>query len=65
MSHAVACAVIQTAFEEGVGTTLDKKSISGRNSLEAFVRKEMYYPAYVPLVDPSQVQDIIYNMCSV
>jgi len=59
VSHAVACAVIQTAFEEGVGTTLDQKNMPDRNSLEKFVRKKMYYPAYVPLVDPSQVQDII------
>jgi len=26
-----------------------------------FIELGLYYPAYVPLVDPSQVQDIIYS----
>jgi len=55
VSHTVACNVIEKAMAEGVGTKLTKKQLPDRAALESFVRRKMYYPGYVPLVDPSQV----------
>ena len=51
----MACNVIEKAMAEGVGTKLTKKQLPDRAALESFVRRKMYYPGYVPLVDPSQV----------
>jgi len=55
VSHAVACAVIEKAFAEGVGTRLKREEVPTRDVLEMVLRRKMYYPTYCPLVDPSQV----------
>jgi len=53
VSHAVACAVIEKAFDDGVPTKLKRAEVPTKEALHAFVLRKMYYPAYVPLVDPS------------
>jgi len=53
VSHWVAVAVIEKAFDEGVPTKLKRSEVPTREKLAAFVQKKMYYPTYVPLVDPS------------
>jgi len=52
VSHSVACAVIEKAFDEGMATTLTREQVPTRAKLERFVFNKMYYPGYVPLVDP-------------
>jgi len=54
VSHTVACAVIEQAFEEGIGTDrLSRADVPDRTALEQVVFKKMYFPSYAPLVDPS------------
>mmetsp|Transcript_23585 Transcript_23585/g.76226 ORF Transcript_23585/g.76226 Transcript_23585/m.76226 type:complete len:86 (+) Transcript_23585:434-691(+) len=51
VSHAVACAVIEKAFSEGVATLLKQEEVPTWEALQGFVREKMYFPVYVPLVD--------------
>lgn len=50
----VACAVINQAIEEGQASgrilTVHKKE-----GVAAYVRRKMYFPNYVPLVDPRRI----------
>lgn len=52
----VACAVINQAIEEGQASgrilTVHKKE-----GVAAYVRRKMYFPNYVPLVDPRRIWD--------
>lgn len=55
VSHAVACAVIREAQAQGSTTkNLDgHKNLQGEEmTLEELVSSKMYYPAYVPLIEP-------------
>lgn len=51
VSHAVACAVIKKAMEEGLTTKLSSRNMDA-GGLANLVKRKMYYPNYVPLVDP-------------
>jgi malate dehydrogenase (oxaloacetate-decarboxylating)(NADP+) len=50
VSHAVACAVIEEAISEGMATKIQAKHM--KMGIAQFVRTKMYYPEYVPLIDP-------------
>lgn len=50
VSHAVACAVINEALEEGLATTI--AATLKKESVADLVSRKMYYPSYVPLIDP-------------
>jgi malic enzyme len=49
----VAVAVIEKAMAEGLTTKLKRSDVPTRQDLQDHVRRKMYYPVYVPLVDPS------------
>jgi len=53
VSHKVACSVIEKAFDEGVGMKLKRSDVPTIDALEQYVIKKMYFPGYVPLIDPS------------
>jgi len=53
VSHQVAVAVIEKAMAEGLTTKLKRSDVPTRQDLQDHVRRKMYYPVYVPLVDPS------------
>lgn len=53
VSHAVACSVIEVAMDAGLTTRIKKADVDTKDKLAALVRRKMYYPSYVPLVDPS------------
>jgi malate dehydrogenase (oxaloacetate-decarboxylating)(NADP+) len=48
-SHAIACAVIREAREDGLATIETPE-----HNLEEYVAKKMYFPEYVPLVEKSE-----------
>ena len=50
VAHAVACAVIDEALKEGLATKITRKHLA--EGVPALVSRKMYYPSYVPLVDP-------------
>ena len=50
VSHAVACAVIEEALARGLTTKLEPDMPP--DEIGALVSRKMYYPDYVPLVDP-------------
>ena len=50
VSHAVACAVIDEALKEGLTTTLTAANL--KEGVPELVARKMYYPSYVPLIDP-------------
>ena len=50
VSHAVACAIIEVALKEGLTTKVRPRHI--KEGIPSFVARKMYYPDYVPLVDP-------------
>lgn len=52
VSHNIACAVIRQAQEEDLTTKITARDLKRDGSLEAYVSRKMYFPAYVPLVDP-------------
>jgi len=54
VSHAVAVAVIEKAIQEDLATKIDNKMLKRDGSLAAYVSRKMYFPSYVPLVDPKQ-----------
>jgi hypothetical protein len=49
----VAVAVIDEGFKQNLCTKLNLRDLTGGNSLENLVRSKMYWPYYVPLVDPT------------
>lgn len=50
VSHAVACAVIQEALLAGLTTTITSAHL--KEGIPDLVNRKMYYPTYVPLIDP-------------
>lgn len=50
VSHAVACAVIEEALREGLATTISASH--RKEGIAELVSRKMYYPSYVPLIDP-------------
>eukprot|EP00595_Chromulina_sp_UTEXLB2642_P000272 CAMPEP_0196762434 /NCGR_PEP_ID=MMETSP1095-20130614/1945_1 /TAXON_ID=96789 ORGANISM="Chromulina nebulosa, Strain UTEXLB2642" /NCGR_SAMPLE_ID=MMETSP1095 /ASSEMBLY_ACC=CAM_ASM_000446 /LENGTH=439 /DNA_ID=CAMNT_0042113321 /DNA_START=476 /DNA_END=1795 /DNA_ORIENTATION=+ len=50
VSHSVACAVIEEAMNEGLTTKITPVKLKDL-SLSDYVRRKMYYPQYVPLLD--------------
>jgi len=50
VSHAVACAVIEEALSKDLTTKIPKDIT--QDGLKELVARKMYYPQYVPLVDP-------------
>ena len=50
VSHAVACAVIEEALREGLATTISASH--RKEGISELVARKMYYPSYVPLIDP-------------
>jgi malic enzyme len=50
VAHAVACAVIDEALKEGLATKITSKHVV--EGIPSLVSRKMYYPSYVPLVDP-------------
>lgn len=56
ISHAVACAVIEEALGAGLTTKIDT-SRSNFN-VSDFVASKMYYPQYVPLIDPRSLRGL-------
>lgn len=53
VSFEVACAIIKQGFVEGLNVNIREEDFVQEGQLEAFVRRKMYSPYYVPLVDPS------------
>ena len=53
ISKEVACNVIEVALDENLCTKLSRKDVPTRDALSCFVNRKMYFPAYVPLVDPA------------
>ena len=53
ISKEVACNVIEVALDENLCTKLSRKDVPTRDALSCFVDRKMYFPAYVPLVDPA------------
>lgn len=51
VSYAVAVAVIHEALKEGLATKITPKTLE-MESVEHLVKRKMYFPRYVPLVDP-------------
>ena len=51
VSFAVACAVIEEALRAGLTTKISSRALEAEG-LENLVRRKMYFPNYVPLVDP-------------
>ena len=49
----VAVAVIDEGFQQNLCTKLNSRDLMGKNSLENLVASKMYWPYYVPLVDPT------------
>jgi len=54
VSHQVAVAVVEEALKTGLTTKVTRADVPDRETLSKFVRKKMYYPCYVPLVDPAR-----------
>jgi malate dehydrogenase (oxaloacetate-decarboxylating)(NADP+) len=54
VSHAVACAVIEEALEEGFTTKIN--TTRANFNIAEFVSKKMYFPDYVPLIDPRSIR---------
>lgn len=52
VSHAIAVAVIKEAVHEGEAKKLDEKHLS---NLDEYVRRKMYDPIYVPLIEKREV----------
>jgi malate dehydrogenase (oxaloacetate-decarboxylating)(NADP+) len=52
VSHQIAVAVIKQAQRENLTTKITERDLKKDGSLEAYVSRKMYFPAYVPLVDP-------------
>lgn len=50
VSKAVAVAVIQQAWEDGLTTKITAHDVE--RGLDVLVSRKMYFPGYVPLVDP-------------
>jgi malate dehydrogenase (oxaloacetate-decarboxylating)(NADP+) len=50
VSHAVACAVIKEALKEGLATSINATHL--KEGIPELVYRKMYYPSYVPLIDP-------------
>jgi malate dehydrogenase (oxaloacetate-decarboxylating)(NADP+) len=50
VSHAVACAVINTAISEGQTSKITPAIVN--EGISKYVQRKMYYPDYVPLVAP-------------
>lgn len=50
VSHAVACAIIEQALEDGLTTKITAKH--QREGIASLVSRKMYFPDYRPLVDP-------------
>jgi NAD-dependent oxidoreductase involved in siderophore biosynthesis len=48
----VACAVIRSAMEDGIASKITPKVL--KEGLENYVGRKMYFPKYVPLVDPGR-----------
>ena len=53
VSLGVACSVIEVALRDGLTTKVKAEEVRSRAELESFVKKKMYDPRYVPLVDPT------------
>jgi malate dehydrogenase (oxaloacetate-decarboxylating)(NADP+) len=53
VSHAVACAVIRSAMEDGIAPKITPRVL--KEGLENHVGRKMYFPKYVPLIDPRHV----------
>lgn len=49
VSHAVACAVIDEALDKGLTTKITPKKLA--EGIPELVRRKMYFPDYVPLID--------------
>ena len=45
--------MINKALDEGLCTKLSRSEVPDADALGAHVLRKMYYPLYVPLVDPS------------
>ena len=45
--------IIEVALDENLCTKLSRKDVPTRDALSCFVDRKMYFPAYVPLVDPA------------
>lgn len=52
VSHRIAVAVIKQAQAEDLATKITPRDLKRDGSLEAYVSRKMYFPSYVPLVDP-------------
>ena len=53
VSHAVALAVIEQAFKENQVTSISESDLKRSGNLSNLISRKMYYPVYVPLVDPN------------
>ena len=49
VSQAVACAVIEEALDKGLTTKISKNNLA--EGIPSLVKRKMYFPAYVPLVN--------------
>lgn len=54
VSHAVACAVVEEALKEGLTTKISTKHI--KMGIPHYISTKMYFPEYVPLVDPRSLR---------
>lgn len=53
VSHRIAVAVVEEAIKEGLATKVSRKDMA---DVDAFVRRKMYYPEYVPIVEKRELE---------